>query len=150
MNPARPKIRNFLIFLALGALPAASEFYDASWHTLDGGGVSTGEHYRLSGAIGQPDAGPLLVGGDYAAQGGFWARPVLVQLAEGPYLHLSIPSPGHAIVSWTPDVGAHVLQTASNLQSGVWLPAPTGATNPAALSVGPENRYFRLAPRAPP
>ena len=45
---------------------------DLSWNTIDGGGgVSTGGNFKLSGTIGQPDAGPM-GGGGYEIVGGFW------------------------------------------------------------------------------
>ncbi len=47
--------------------------YDLSWFTVDdGGGVSSGGGYTLSGAIGQADMGVLMSGGDYTLAGGFW------------------------------------------------------------------------------
>lgn len=53
--------------------------FDLSWHTVDGGGGmnSAGSDFKLSGTIGQPDAG-VLTGGDFELTGGFWVdhRPV--------------------------------------------------------------------------
>jgi hypothetical protein len=47
--------------------------YDLSWWTVDGGGGgSSGGGYQLEGTAGQPDAGPLLTGGNYTMVGGFW------------------------------------------------------------------------------
>jgi hypothetical protein len=43
------------------------------WHTVaGGGGSSAGGAFSVSGSIGQVDAGPPLVGGDYGLSGGFW------------------------------------------------------------------------------
>lgn len=51
---------------------ASADVYDCSWYTFDaGGGVSVGGPYRVSGTIGQPDAGRL-GGGAFTLQGGFW------------------------------------------------------------------------------
>jgi hypothetical protein len=65
------------------ALAQSGGPYDLSWNTLDEGGarhVAAGV-YRLSGTVGQPDAGQLL-GGGYALSGGFWtldgSNPVAV------------------------------------------------------------------------
>jgi hypothetical protein len=51
-----------------------SEGYKLSWWTVDGGGetFSTGAGYSLGGTAGQPDAGPVMSGGDYQLTGGFW------------------------------------------------------------------------------
>ncbi len=46
--------------------------FDLSWHTVDGGGgTSGGGGFVLRGTIGQPDAGDLS-GGDFTLRGGFW------------------------------------------------------------------------------
>jgi hypothetical protein len=49
--------------------------YTIDWWTIDGGGemFTTGGDFELSGTIGQPDAGVVMTGGDYALAGGFWA-----------------------------------------------------------------------------
>lgn len=47
---------------------------DLSWHTVDGGGgTSSGLSFTLTGTIGQCDAGPIMVGGDFSFEGGFWS-----------------------------------------------------------------------------
>lgn len=55
--------------------------YDLSWYTIDGGGAmhGTGGEYKLSGTIGQTDAGgPMVgpVGSGYELTGGFWFAQV--------------------------------------------------------------------------
>jgi hypothetical protein len=49
--------------------------FDLSWHTVDGGGATfaTGGGFTLGGTAGQPDAGPVMTGGDFTLVGGFWA-----------------------------------------------------------------------------
>lgn len=62
-----------LLVLALPALAQSGGPYDLSWFAVDsGGGTSSGGEYVLSGAVGQPDAGVVLSGGDYTLAGGFW------------------------------------------------------------------------------
>ena len=48
--------------------------YHLSWWTVDGGGGTSAAvgSYTLDGTAGQPDPGPLLRGGDYQLEGGFW------------------------------------------------------------------------------
>jgi hypothetical protein len=61
-----------LLFAAATALAQAEDEYDLSWFTVDdGGGVSRGGEYVLSGSIGQPDVSALAEG-EYALWGGFW------------------------------------------------------------------------------
>ncbi|MBN1485582.1 MAG: hypothetical protein JXA37_12770 [Chloroflexia bacterium] len=64
-----------LVLLLLSpTLTAQSAAYSLDWWTVDGGGCAfnTAGGYRLGGTAGQPDAGPLLSGGDYTLAGGFW------------------------------------------------------------------------------
>ncbi len=61
----------FVLVLASSVL-ASPQQYSLDWWTVDaGGGVSQGGSFRLSGAVGQPDAGALY-GGSYNLYGGFW------------------------------------------------------------------------------
>ncbi len=47
--------------------------YDLSWWTVDGGGGrGAAGSYILDGTAGQPDPGPVLLGGNYHLEGGFW------------------------------------------------------------------------------
>jgi len=57
----------------LGAAAQAQDF-DLGWHTIDGGGAMSSKAgaFELSGTIGQPDAGPVMTGGDFELAGGFW------------------------------------------------------------------------------
>lgn len=48
------------------------QVYELSWWTVDGGGGGSSGGYLLDGTAGQPDPGPLLSGGDYQVEGGFW------------------------------------------------------------------------------
>jgi len=52
--------------------------YDLSWWTVDGGGGTSAAagSYTLDGTAGQPDPGPVLSGGDYNLEGGFWGGGV--------------------------------------------------------------------------
>ena len=64
-----------LICLLLSTTPAAGQTgdgYDLSWSTVDGGGgMSAGGNFRLTGTVGQPDAGRMS-GGAFSLSGGFW------------------------------------------------------------------------------
>ncbi len=62
--------------------------YDVTWWTVDGGGqsASSGGDYSLAGTIGQPDAGPTLIGGSYTLAGGFWGAGA----AAGSHIYLPI------------------------------------------------------------
>jgi hypothetical protein len=67
-----------LALLSLAASSVTATFaqdYTIDWYTTDGGGVmlATGSDYKLSGTIGQPDAGEIMFGGNFDLAGGFWA-----------------------------------------------------------------------------
>lgn len=78
-----------LLFTAALIAAAASQAFDLSWWTVDGGGltVSSGGDYTLGGTIGQPDAGHS-TGGAYTLSGGFWVARALVEPIYGIYLPL--------------------------------------------------------------
>jgi len=62
-----------LCLVIVGLTGSAFADYAIVRHTIDGGGVmtSSGGAYKLSGTIGQHDAG-VLAGGSYVLTGGFW------------------------------------------------------------------------------
>ena len=63
------------LLLASAALAQTpQQTYDLSWWTVDGGGgtSSAAGSYALDGTAGQPDPGPVLSGGNYQLEGGFW------------------------------------------------------------------------------
>jgi hypothetical protein len=72
----RRLILALLVAAILGAgavLAQTGGGYDLTWGTIDaGGGGSAGGGYRLTGTLGQPDAGATLNGGGYSLSGGFW------------------------------------------------------------------------------
>ena len=81
----------------------ANAEYSIDWSTIDGGGgTSTGGVYSVSGTIGQPDAGPVMTGGNYSLQGGFWAL-YAVQVPGAPVLAIVPAATGQATISWEPD-----------------------------------------------
>lgn len=63
-----------LLALVLFAIPISfaqtGGDYNLSWYTINGGGVSNGGEFSLTGVIGQSEAG-LLLGGEFSLEGGF-------------------------------------------------------------------------------
>jgi len=61
-----------LTLVAGGTGPRGS--FGIDWFTIDGGGAlfTTAGNFELSGTIGQPDAGPVMTGGNFELVGGFW------------------------------------------------------------------------------
>lgn len=58
------------LLLAIAVLAQSGGTYDAAWGSIDGGGgTAAGGNYRVSGVIGQPEAGAL-AGGDFRLDGG--------------------------------------------------------------------------------
>ena len=80
-----------LLALAVGAL--ATDRYDLSWWTVDGGGYTfmSGGGFSLGGTAGQADAG-LLAGERYTLGGGFWRGGVVVDGVHRVYLPLVLRS----------------------------------------------------------
>ena len=48
--------------------------FNLDWWTVDGGGETqcSGGDFDLAGTIGQPDAGPIMTGGEYELASGLW------------------------------------------------------------------------------
>jgi hypothetical protein len=80
----------FILLLLSGvALAAAGD--NISWWTIDaGGGTSGNASYSLTGTIGQPDPGPVLMGGNYHLEGGFWGGALSGNTVQELYLPLVI------------------------------------------------------------
>lgn len=62
----------------VGVGQTLADDFEISRSTIDGGGAmhSTGGGFELSGTIGQPDAGSVMIGDDFTLTGGFWFRLV--------------------------------------------------------------------------
>jgi hypothetical protein len=132
----------FFLSLCLGAFAALAE-YAIDWHTINGGGgTSTNSQYRLSGAIGQPDAGTMS-GGGFTLQGGFWGV-VAVQTPGAPTLYITNAAPGSATLWWSPATPGFVLQSTDSLATTNWLNAPSGTNNPATVPATLPARFYRL------
>ncbi|MFH1746063.1 MAG: hypothetical protein ABIG44_03350 [Planctomycetota bacterium] len=67
-------VLSLVVMLAL-APAALTQDFAIDWYTIDSGGAmwTTGGDFELSGTIGQPDAGVVMTGDDFALTGGFWA-----------------------------------------------------------------------------
>ncbi len=124
--------------------------YSIDWYKIAGGaGTSTGGVYSVSGAIGQPDAGGAMTGGNYSLTGGFWSLIAVVQTAGSPTLTVS-HSGNSVIVSW-PNTGSFTLQQNSNLTatanwttSGYSISTSNG-TNSITITAPTGNLFLRLA-----
>jgi hypothetical protein len=135
----------FSLILGATALGASAQNYSIDWHTMDGGGTSTGGGYSLSGTIGQSDAGGPMTGGNYSLTGGFWALPQLVQTEGAPTLFVTNAAPGWATIWWTPATGTNwVLQERLSLTTGAWTNAPSGWTNPIVVPATLPTKFYRL------
>ncbi len=64
----------FLVLSAGGLRVAGSAFTPSidRWVVAEGGVTSTGNHYSLSGTVGQVEAGSALAGSGYQLTSGFW------------------------------------------------------------------------------
>jgi hypothetical protein len=124
----------------------ASAQYSINWYAIGGGGgASTGGVYSVTGTIGQPDAGGAMNGGDYSLTGGFWSFISVLQTPGAPLLTITY-SPSQAVVSWPPSSTAWMLQTNSNLASGIWGNyAGTVSNNTVTNSPPKGTLFFRLS-----
>lgn len=129
---------------------AFGQSYSIDWFTIDGGGgTSTGGVFSVSGTIGQPDAGALMTGGNYALQGGFWAIQA-VQTPGAPLLSIARTPTNTVAVFWpSPSTGWVLQQNTNSVSSVNWsnvLTAPVDDGTTKTLIVNPPagNRFYRL------
>ena len=131
-------------------LPSFGQSYSIDWYKVSGGGgTSTGGVYAVSGAIGQPDAGEPMTGGNYSLTGGFWALISVVQTPGLP--NLSIAHSGDSvIVSWLNTTSCTLQQNANVASANGWTTsgytiATVNGTNRITLNHPAGNLFFRLA-----
>lgn len=132
-------------FLLLPLVPVLAQFA-SPWHTVaGGGGTSTGGVFRVSGTLGQPDAGGPLTGGRFSLTGGFWALPQAVQTPGAPTLIIVPASPGFATISWSPNTGTNwILQERLSLTTGTWINSTSGWANPVTVPATLPAKFYRL------
>ena len=110
------------VMLALLLLPSLTkaQSYSIDWYKVaGGGGTSTGGTYSVSGTVGQPDASPVMTGGNYALTGGFWAI-YAIQTPGAPVLTITQLGNKKTLVSWPPGVTGWTLQTNVNIATTNW------------------------------
>ena len=140
-----------LILLLSVLLPAAgfAQSYSMDWYKITGGGgAGSGGVFSVSGAMGQPDAGMPMTGGNYSLTGGFWSLISVVQTAGLP--NLAISHAGNSVlVSW-PNTGLYTLQQNSNIAASAgWTPggysvSASNGTNSITINPPAGNLFFRL------
>jgi len=124
--------------------------FSINWYTIDGGGgTSTGGVYSVTGTIGQPDAGALMVGGNYTLQGGFWAIQA-VQTPGAPTLTIARTTTNTVAVWWpSPSTGWVLQQNTNSVASVNWSNVTDtlqddGTTKTLIVNPPTGNRFYRL------
>ena len=133
------------VALALLLVHSALAQFSIPWWTIDaGGGTSSGGVFRVSGTLGQPEAGGPMTGGPFTLTGGFWVLPQVVQTPDAPTLSIAPAAPGWATLTWTPAVGVPwVLQEAPAV-TGPWSDVAGGGPPPRLVPATPPARFYRL------
>lgn len=140
-------MKSFILFLVawcLWWLAVAHAEFGLEWFTIDGGGSSTGGVYAVSGAIGQPDAGWTMTGGDFTLTGGFWVLPIVVQTPGAPLLTIAAATPGFATIRWAPESPGFVLQQCPGMVPPAWTNSVSGTTNPVVVPLTTPRMFYRL------
>jgi len=134
----------FTLGVSVLSSAALAQSYSVGWHTIAGGGTSTGGIYSISGTIGQPDAGATMTGGAYSLAGGFWALPISAEDPDAPTLSIVPAGSGQARISWAPDTPGFLLQERVSPSAGGWANSPSGQDNPALVPTTIPARFYRL------
>jgi hypothetical protein len=150
-NATQSMKKSFFTLLAcLSTVPALAQNYSIDWFTIDGGGgTSTGGVYRVSGTIGQPDAGHL-AGAGYTIDGGFWSLISAVQTPGSPLLTIARTTTNTVAVSWpSPSTGFTLQQNTNGIATPNWsnvvaIPNDNGTTKTIIVNQTTGNGYYRL------
>ena len=119
------KVRHLLALGLLIAIGAQAQPYSVDWFTIDGGGgESAGGVFRVTGTIGQSDAGRMS-GGSYVLEGGFWSVFAAIQSPGAPLLRVSLTSSNTVVVAWPVSAAGFNLQQNSSINSTSWSAVPT-------------------------
>jgi len=140
------------IALLLGAIhfptTVHAQSYSIDWYKIaGGGGTSTGGTFSVAGTVGQSDASPAMLGGNYTLTGGFWSLISVVQAAGTPSLAIRL-SGSDVVISW-PNTGSYTLQQSSDLVSGSWTTSgyavnTVNGTNSITIPSPQGRSFFRL------
>lgn len=136
---------------AAGVVTVSAQNYTTDWYTIDGGGgTSTGGVYSVSGAIGQPDAGPTMSSGNFTVDGSFWGIIAALQMPGAPLLSIARTTTNTVAVSWpSPSPGWTLQQNTNGIATVNWSNAPetirdNGTAKTLIISPPIANRFFRL------
>src|SRR5712692_8238772 len=140
------------LFLLHGlAAHSSAQSYSIDWFTIDGGGGmnSTGGVYSVSGTIGQPDAGHMVVG-NYTLDGGFWGIIAAVQTPGCPLLSIRLTPTNTVAVSWpSPSTSCVLQQNTNGIATVNWSNVTAtiqddGTTKTLIVNPPMGNRFYRL------
>ena len=115
-----------------------------------GGGTSTNGSYEITGTISQVDASPLMSGGGYSAEGGFWSIVVAIQTPGAPLLKVKRVGSTLAISWTTTDTSGFVLEQTGSLSGTInWssvVTTPTVVNNENVVTVSDSSgfHFYRL------
>ena len=126
------KTLSFLFAVAAAAAsPLSAQPFSISPAVIaTGGGAASGGPFRLTGTIGQAEAGPRVSDGCLSVDPGFWGTYAVVTTPGAPILHVRRVDPNYVRVAFRPDCGAWVLQWTRVLETDptatVWTDDDTG------------------------
>jgi len=131
--------------LSLAISVSSAQSYSIDWFKISGGGgTGAGGSFRVSGTIGQSEAGTALSGGQYSVVGGFWSPISVIQTPGAPRLSISYAG-SQAIVSWPLLSTGWTLQTNGNPATATWGNYLGAVSNNSATNSLPSgNLFFRL------
>jgi hypothetical protein len=143
------KIFSVILALQWLALTIQAQSYSIDWFKISGGGgTSSNGQFRVSGTIGQHDAGGPMTGGSFSRTGGFWAL-YTIQTPGVPLLSISRTPTNSVMLSWPSPSTGFVLQQNSNAGGTNWInaaqsPADDGTIRSVIIYPPAGNLFFRL------
>lgn len=135
----------FTSLALLAGMVLRAEPFVIQSHVIGGGGdTSGGGPFTLTATLSQPEAFSIpLAGESFVLQGGFWSSTITWIIPEGPTLQIEML--GTQIrIAWSPNTPGFVLHESKAPEDSIWVPVAGGTQSPVLLSVGEDERFFRL------
>jgi hypothetical protein len=137
-----------VILIAVDSL--SQETFTIGWHSVGGGGLSSGTLFTVQGTVGQPTTGKMQAE-RYSLMGGFWSLVAAIQTPDAPMLLITHTNDTVAIF-WTGNSFEWVLESTTNSTAApeAWNPVPKNLcqtnANQVSLTIKRPagSEYYRL------
>ena len=145
----RKPITLLLALLGLTAFAGPATFEIVSHQFTGGGGRSSGEAFNVTGSINTHGDAPVLTGGNFSLEPGFWATYTTVPMGDAPALTITVA--GNTVqVRWPLSATGYNLEESAQVgPNASWSsvansPTTSGLDNLVTFTIAPGTHFLRL------